>query len=59
MKRRLTSTPVLILLNASELFVVYCDASKMDFGGMLMQNGQVVVHASRQLKVHERNYLTP
>jgi len=55
----LTSTPVLILLNASELFVVYCDASKMDFGGMLMQNGQVVVHASRQLKVHERNYLTP
>jgi hypothetical protein len=54
----LTFTPVLILPNPNESFVVYCDASKMDLGGVPMQKGQVVAYASRQLKVHERNYPT-
>ena len=30
----------------------------MGLGGVLMQNGQVVSYASRQLKFHERNYPT-
>ncbi|MCI26889.1 CCHC-type integrase, partial [Trifolium medium] len=30
----------------------------MGLGSVLMQNGQVVAYASRQLKVHERNYPT-
>ncbi|RZC29489.1 Transposon Ty3-G Gag-Pol polyprotein [Glycine soja] len=30
----------------------------MGLGGVLMQNGQVVTYASRQLKTHERNYPT-
>ncbi|PNX91043.1 retrotransposon-related protein [Trifolium pratense] len=58
LEKRLTSAPVLILPNPSESFVVYCDASKIGLGGVLMQNGQVVAYASRQLKVHERNYPT-
>ena len=58
LKRRLTSVPVLILPNPKDSFVVYCDASKMGLGGMLMQNRQVVAYASRQLKVHEKNYPT-
>ena len=58
LKKRLTSAPVLILPNPKESFVVYCDASKMGFGGVLMQNRQVVAYASRQLKVHEKNYPT-
>jgi len=58
LKKRLTSAPVLILPNLKELFVVYCDASKMGLGGVLMQNRQVVAYASRQLKVHEKNYPT-
>ena len=58
LKKRLTSTPVLILLYLKELFVVYCDASKMGLGGVLMQNRQVITYASRQLKVHEKNYPT-
>jgi len=49
---------VLILPNSKESFVVYCDASKMGLGGVLMQNRQVVAYASRQLKVHEKNYPT-
>jgi len=58
LKKRLTSAPVLILPNPKESFVVYCDACKMGLGGVLMQNRQVVAYASRQLKVHEKNYLT-
>ena len=58
LKRRLTSAPILILPNPVESFVVYCDASLLGLGGVLMQNQQVVAYASRQLKVHERNYPT-
>jgi len=58
LKKRLTSAIVLILKNLKESFVVYCDASKMGLGGVLMHNRQVVAYASRQLKVHEKNYPT-
>lgn len=58
MKKRLTSTPVLIFPNPKQCFVVYYDASLMGLGGVLMQNRQVVAYASRQLKVHEKNYPT-
>ena len=37
---------------------MYCDASKMGLGGVLMKNINIVVYASRQLKIHETNYLT-
>lgn len=58
MKKRLTSAQVLILPNPKEIFVVYCDASKMGLGGVLMQNRHVVAYALRQLKEHEKNNLT-
>lgn len=58
LKRRLTTAPILILPSPSEPFEVYCDASLLGLGGVLMQNQQVVAYASRQLKVHERNYPT-
>lgn len=37
---------------------MYTDASKDGLGAVLMQNGQVVVYASRQLKPHSLNYPT-
>jgi len=58
LKKRLTSAPVLILPNPKESFVVYCDPSNMGLGSVLRQNRQVVAYASRQLKVHEKNYPT-
>ena len=58
LKKGLTTTPVLILPNPNESFVVYCDASKMGLCGVLMQNRHVVAYASRQLKEHEKNYPT-
>ena len=38
--------------------VVYRDASRIGLGCVLMQNGNVIAYASRQLKVHEKNYPT-
>ncbi|XP_058758243.1 uncharacterized protein LOC131631466 [Vicia villosa] len=58
LKKRLTSAPVLTLPNPEEPFVVYCDASKFGLGGVLMQNNKVVAYASRQLRIHEKNYPT-
>ena len=58
LKEKLITAPVLVLPNPREPFEVYCDASKMGLGGVLMQKGQVVAYASRQLKTHERNYPT-
>ncbi|GJX92031.1 putative reverse transcriptase domain-containing protein [Tanacetum coccineum] len=39
-------------------FVVYCDASGLGLGCVLMQRGKVIAHASRQLKIYEKNYMT-
>ncbi|XP_020208671.1 uncharacterized protein LOC109793617 [Cajanus cajan] len=36
LKRRLTSAPILVLPDPSETFVVYCDASMMGLGGVLL-----------------------
>ena len=37
---------------------MYCDASRVGLGCVLMQNGKVIAYASRQLKKHEQNYPT-
>jgi hypothetical protein len=38
--------------------LVYCDASNVGLGCVLMQEGHVIAYASKQLKVHEVNYPT-
>ncbi|KAJ9541866.1 hypothetical protein OSB04_028372 [Centaurea solstitialis] len=58
LKGKLTSAPILTLPNGSDGFVVYCDASKLGLGCVLMQDGKVIAYASRKLKVHELNYPT-
>jgi len=42
----------------SKPFKVYYDASHQGLGCVLMQERKVVAYASRQLKVHEKNYPT-
>ncbi|KAA3488013.1 Retrotransposable element Tf2 [Gossypium australe] len=58
LKRILTEAAVLIQPEAGKEFVIYCDASHMGLGCVLMQDGKVVAYASRQLRPHESNYPT-
>ena len=56
LKTLLTTAPILTLAVEGEGFVVYCDASRIGLGCVLMQKGKVIAYASRHLKVHEKNY---
>jgi hypothetical protein len=58
LERRLTTAPMLTLLDIKKDFVVYCDTSRQGLECVLMQEGKVVAYASRQLKKHEENYPT-
>lgn len=58
LKDKLTSTLVLTLPEGNEGFMVYCDASQVGLGCVLIEHGKVRSYASRQLKVHEKNFPT-
>ncbi|GJX70898.1 putative reverse transcriptase domain-containing protein [Tanacetum coccineum] len=58
LKDKLCNEPVLTLVNRPEDFMVYCDASGLGLGCVLIQRGKVIAYASRQLKIHEKNYTT-
>ncbi|GJS04068.1 reverse transcriptase domain-containing protein [Tanacetum coccineum] len=58
LKNNLCDAPILSLPDGVEDFVVYCDASNQGLGCVLMQRGKGIAYASRQLKIHEKNYTT-
>ena len=58
LKDKLTTAPVLTLPEGPDGYVIYCDASGVGLGCVLMQHGKVIAYASRQLRKHEKNYPT-
>ncbi|GJX40948.1 reverse transcriptase domain-containing protein [Tanacetum coccineum] len=58
LKQKLCSAPILALPEGCKDFIAYCDASKKGLGAVLMQREKVISYASRQLKIHEKNYTT-
>nr|GEX60392.1 retrotransposon protein, putative, Ty3-gypsy subclass [Tanacetum cinerariifolium] len=56
--QKLCSVSILALPEGSKDFVVYWDVSHKGLGAVLMQREKVIAYASRQLKVHEKNYTT-
>nr|GEW15340.1 transposon Ty3-G Gag-Pol polyprotein [Tanacetum cinerariifolium] len=58
LKQKLYSAPILALPEGSEDFVIYYDALIKGLGDVLMQREKVIAYASRQLKIHEKNYTT-
>ncbi|GJU26856.1 putative reverse transcriptase domain-containing protein [Tanacetum coccineum] len=58
LKDKLCNAHVLALPDGPKEFVVYCNASGIGLGYVLMQRGKVITYASRKLKIHETNYTT-
>ena len=58
LKRRLSSAPIMIVLERGQRYIVYCDASRDGLRCVLMQSRRVVAYGSRQLKNHEKSYPT-
>jgi hypothetical protein len=58
LRKLLTTAPILAQPDIEKHFDVFCDASKTSLGCVLMQEGQVIAYASRQLRKHEVNYPT-
>ncbi|GKC81703.1 putative reverse transcriptase domain-containing protein [Tanacetum coccineum] len=56
--KNILSAPILALPQGAENFIVYCDVPHKGLGAVLMQNKKVIAYASRQLKIHEKNYTT-
>ncbi|XP_070017831.1 uncharacterized mitochondrial protein AtMg00860-like [Nicotiana sylvestris] len=57
LKTTLTTALVLVLPSASGSYTIYCDASRVGIGCVLIQKGIFIAYASRQLNPHEKNYL--
>lgn len=49
---------ILTQLEFEKEFIDYSDALLNDLGCILIQDGKVIAYAPRQLKPHEKNYLT-
>jgi hypothetical protein len=58
LKKRLTTAPILVMLDMEKSFSIYCDASSQGLGCVLMQDDCVVAYATRQLRKYEVNYPT-
>ncbi|GJR53900.1 putative reverse transcriptase domain-containing protein [Tanacetum coccineum] len=58
LKDMLCDDLILALPEGTDDFVVYCDASNKGFGCILLQRNKVIAYASRQLKIHDKNYTT-
>nr|GFA90997.1 putative reverse transcriptase domain-containing protein [Tanacetum cinerariifolium] len=58
LKDMLCDAPILALPEGADNFVVYCDALNQGFRCVLLQRNKVITYASRQLKIHEKNYTT-
>ena len=52
LKNRLSTAPVLTLPDCSDGYVIYCNASRVVIGCVLMQKDKIISYASRKLKVH-------
>lgn len=58
MKKLLTSTLVLKVVDPNKDFIVCTNACIEGMGGVLMQEGNVIFYESWKLKDHENNYET-
>lgn len=53
LKKCLTTTPIITLLQGVDRFVICTYAFNLVYGVVLMHQGKVIVYASRHLKVYK------
>jgi hypothetical protein len=58
LKKLLTTSHVLARPDTTKSFDVYCDTSGTGLGGVLMQEGGVILYSSRKLRRQEEHYPT-
>ncbi|KAI3775938.1 hypothetical protein L1987_45698 [Smallanthus sonchifolius] len=58
LKQRPCSAPILSLSKGTDDFGVCCDASIQSLSCVLIQRKKAIAYASRQLKIHGKNYTT-
>lgn len=58
LKHWLTTALILALTKKGLGYVIYCSASSLGLGFVLMQLYHVITNGSNQLKAHEKNYPT-
>ena len=58
LKTRLITASVMTIPEGTDGYVIYCNASRVGLGCVLMQRDKVIAYSCRQLKVHEKNYPT-
>jgi hypothetical protein len=58
LKKSLTTSPILAQPDVAKPFDVFCDASGTGLGGVLMQEGRVILYSSWQLRCHDEHYPT-
>jgi hypothetical protein len=58
LKKKLVSSPVLVVPDIRKVFDIYCDACGQGLGCVLMQEGHVIAYVFRQLRKHGLNYPT-
>ena len=56
--KKLSTAPVMTLPKGLDGYVIYFYTYRVSQDYVLMQRGKVMAYASRQLKVHEKNYPT-
>ena len=56
LKKRLNTASVLTIPQGTTGFAIYCDASKLGLGAILIQHSKMIAYASRQLKDYEKRY---
>ena len=56
LKEKLTYAPILTIPKGTKCVFVYCVASQVVFGCVLMQQGKIIAYASKKHKFHEKNY---
>jgi hypothetical protein len=49
LKKRLVLAPILTMPDVTKDYDIYCDASKLELGSVLMQGSKVIAYLSRQL----------